>query len=492
MAYHARSRIKMCGVPRSPLDITRIIGEFLAMLSRRDLLLGPPCVAAAAGAVALATRLRAETADGFTVLRAEISEARLDGLDRPAVPVWAFGGTAPGPLIRLRRDDEAKVRLINALAEPMAIHWHGVRIANAMEGAPPLTQMAVEPGASFDYRFVVPDAGTFWYHAHLAAQQERGLHGALIVDELTPPQIDRDQILLFADRPHAGVAADAAGGSGTAGGGAFFTINGAPSVEIPVRTNERLRLRFINASARVMRAHIDGHRLVVVAFDGQPSEPFVARDSMVVLGPGNRVDIFVDAVREPIMFETGGGGGQSELARLVYDASSPMRAAPLPDVGPLAMPFSADAAAAGGRAADSAALPPLPERMNLSRALRVTLPIDSGGASAGTPDAASATLRAPLFTAERGRTVVIALDNRSTAHAVHFHGHHFRLLDRLDDGWKPYWLDTVSVGARETARIAFVADNPGRWLIERHALDGLGAPGGPGAPGAATAWFQVN
>jgi FtsP/CotA-like multicopper oxidase with cupredoxin domain len=122
MAYHARSRIKMCGVPRSPLDITRIIGEFLAMLSRRDLLLGPPCVAAAAGAVALATRLRAETADGFTVLRAEISEARLDGLDRPAVPVWAFGGTAPGPLIRLRRDDEAKVRLINALAEPMAIH----------------------------------------------------------------------------------------------------------------------------------------------------------------------------------------------------------------------------------------------------------------------------------------------------------------------------------------------------------------------------------
>jgi FtsP/CotA-like multicopper oxidase with cupredoxin domain len=84
---------------------------------------------------------------------------------------------------------------------------------------------------------------------------------------------------------------------------------------------------------------------------------------------------------------------------------------------------------------------------------------------------------------EASRTVVIALDSRSTAHAVHVHGHHFRLLDRLDDGWKPYWLDTVPVGPRETARIAFVADNPGRWLIEQHALDG---------PGAATAWFQVN
>jgi FtsP/CotA-like multicopper oxidase with cupredoxin domain len=359
--------------------------------------------------------------------------------------------------------------------------------------------MAVEPGASFDYRFVVPDAGTFWYHAPPSlpspaggggwGRGERGLYGALIVDELTPPQIDRDQLLVFADwPPQAGVAADAAGGSGTAGGGPprRFIINGAPSFDIPVRTNERVRLRFVNASARVMRARIDGHRLAVVAFDGQPSEPFIARDSMIALGPGNRVDIFVDAMREPgsiapIMFET--GGGQTEHARLVYDASSPARSAPLADIGPLAKPFSAEPAVTNRPTANPPTLQPLPERMNLSRALRVTLPIDIGGASAGTGDAASGTSRAPLFAAERGRTVVIALDNRSIAHTVHLHGHHFRLLDRLDDGWKPYWLDTVPVGARETIRIAFVADNPGRWLIELHALDG---------PGAATAWFQVN
>ena len=469
------------------------------MLSRRNFLLGPTC---AAGATALATRLRAEIADGFTVLRAEIGEARLDGPDRPAVPVWGFGGAAPGPPIRVRRGEEVKVRLVNALAEPTSIHWHGVRIANAMDGAPPLTQMAVEPGASFDYRFVVPDAGTFWYHAHAPSLPsangggwgggERGRYGALIVDELTPPQIDRDELLVFADWPApAGVATDAAGGSGTAGGGPAparrFIINGAPSFDIPVRTNERLRLRFVNASARVMRGRIDGHRLAVVAFDGQPSEPFIARDSVVVLGPGNRVDIFVDAVREPgsiapIMFET--GSGPTELARLVYDASSPVRAAPLADIGPLAMPFSAEPTVANRPTANPAAVQPLPERMNLSRALRVTLPIDAGGAgAAGTGDAGGGTLRAPLFTAERGRTVVIALDNRSAAHVVHLHGHHFRLLDRLDDGWKPYWLDTLPVGARETVRIAFVADNPGRWLIELHPLDG---------PGAATAWFQVN
>jgi FtsP/CotA-like multicopper oxidase with cupredoxin domain len=66
---------------------------------------------------------------------------------------------------------------------------------------------------------------------------------------------------------------------------------------------------------------------------------------------------------------------------------------------------------------------------------------------------------------------------------VHVHGHHFRLLDRLDDGWKPYWLDTLVVG-EATERIAFVADNPGKWLIECRMLDSA-------APGAA-AWFVVT
>jgi FtsP/CotA-like multicopper oxidase with cupredoxin domain len=54
---------------------------------------------------------------------------------------------------------------------------------------------------------------------------------------------------------------------------------------------------------------------------------------------------------------------------------------------------------------------------------------------------------------------------------MHLHGHHFRLLDRLDDGWKPFWLDSIIVPARQTARIAFVADNPGKWMIHCHMLE---------------------
>jgi FtsP/CotA-like multicopper oxidase with cupredoxin domain len=68
--------------------------------------------------------------------------------------------------------------------------------------------------------------------------------------------------------------------------------------------------------------------------------------------------------------------------------------------------------------------------------------------------------------------VVLALTNRGDIPEVfHLHGHHFRLLDRLDDGWKPFWLDTLAIDPGQTQRIAFAAEFAGRWLIETVATD---------------------
>ena len=73
---------------------------------------------------------------------------------------------------------------------------------------------------------------------------------------------------------------------------------------------------------------------------------------------------------------------------------------------------------------------------------------------------------------QKGRTVVLALNNRGATPTVfHLHGHHFRLLDRLDDGWKPFWLDTLAIEPGQTQRIAFAAEYAGRWLIESVATD---------------------
>ena len=79
---------------------------------------------------------------------------------------------------------------------------------------------------------------------------------------------------------------------------------------------------------------------------------------------------------------------------------------------------------------------------------------------------------APAFRAKPGRAVVLALTNRADMPEVfHLHGHHFRLLDRLDDGWKPFWLDTLAIEPGQTQRIAFAAQYAGRWLIEAVAAD---------------------
>ena len=357
-----------------------------------------------------------------------------------------FNGTIPGPAIRARRGDEVRVRLVNDLDEPTALCWHGVRASNPMDGSAPTSLVA--PGVSIEYRFTVPDAGTFWYRATSRAQQETGLYGALIVAEPTPPRVDQDHVLTFD------------GGHRSKDAARRRTVNGATSLDIPVRTNERLRLRFINASTPLMmNAHIENHRVMVMALDGEPAEPFVSSDGRIVLGPGNRADIFIDATLgpgrvAPIAFTT--EGGEPPAVRLVYsDASA--RSSPLGEPAPL--PAN-----------------PLPERMNFPRALRVTVPLEGPGGSR--PRAQT------LFTAERGRTVVMALDNRdASAHVVHLRGHHFRLLDRLDDGWKPYWLDTIPVPGRQTVRVAFVADNPGRWLVENRALEG---------PESLESWFEVR
>ena len=78
----------------------------------------------------------------------------------------------------------------------------------------------------------------------------------------------------------------------------------------------------------------------------------------------------------------------------------------------------------------------------------------------------------PAFRAKTGRIVVLALTNRAAIATVfHLHGHHFRLLDRLDDGWKPFWLDTLAIEPGQTQRIAFAAEYAGRWLIESVATD---------------------
>ena len=137
----------------------------------------------------------------FETLEAMPATVQLAPDGYPATDIWGFGGTAPGPTLRVAQGARLQQRFINNLPQASTVHWHGIRIDNAMDGVPGLTQDAVAPGESFDYDFVVPDAGTYWYHSHNQSVEQvaRGLYGTLIVEEADGPDVDRDEVLVLDD-----------------------------------------------------------------------------------------------------------------------------------------------------------------------------------------------------------------------------------------------------------------------------------------------------
>ncbi len=253
--------------------------------------------AALAGLAALSPR-RAISGPGPApmVIRPAPAEAQLLPADEPRTRVWAYNGTVPGPLIRVRQGETVRARLENGIPSPTTIHWHGIRIDNAMDGVAGLTQDAVETGGAFDYAFTAPDAGTFWYHPHNRSWEQvaRGLHGILIVDEPEPPRVDHDVVLVFDDWriDDRGQIDEASFGNmhdwSHAGRlGNAFTVNGRAARDIPVRTGERVRLRLCNtANARVMNLRLEDHAPTVIATDGQPVTPYPLGDSRITLAPG--------------------------------------------------------------------------------------------------------------------------------------------------------------------------------------------------------------
>lgn len=401
------------------------------MLSRRELAAGSALLISGG----LPSFAQPAPADGIRVLQVRSAPPFADG-----APALGYDGTVPGPPLRVRRGEELRVRVVNHSTEATTVHWHGVRVPNAMDGVAGLTQPAITPSGSFDYRFRAPDAGTFWYHAETSSQVERGLVGALIVEESRAVDVDRDIALVL-----------------TGAGATPIRVNGSMQPDVAVAPGERVRLRLVNAtSARGMSLKIEGHGLWVMAIDGQPAEPFVARDSRIGLAPGSRIDLFVDMLRDAgstaALVAT--GTNEQVVARLVY-AESP-RAAARREPSPLAAN-------------------PLPSQVDLRSAQRVELALAARPSALGS---------VPLFTVRRGRSVTLGIrKDAGPPHVLHLHGHHMRHLDRLDDGWKPYWLDTLVIGD-QVERIAFVADNPGKWLIESRVLDRPDS--------TAAVWFAVT
>jgi FtsP/CotA-like multicopper oxidase with cupredoxin domain len=464
----------------------------LASPSRRLILKG---VGVSFVSLALPFRPRA-AAGGPMLLKAAPASLAILPDGGPLTPTLAYNGTTPGPVIRVKRGEEVAVRLVNGLDRPTTLHWHGVRLVNAMDGAAGLTQPAVAPGASFDYRFTAHDAGTYWYHPHIhgdtARQLDAGLYGLLIVGEERPPVVDRDIAIVIDDwslgedgriLPPTPMEAVHAGRIGQR-----ISVNSKPVETLALRRHERIRLRLVNvANSRIASLAFAGFDPFVVALDGQPTDgPFLPAGARLDLSPGGRADLILDGMLEEgarAGIAMRNGAESVEIVRLTGAPGDPARPARLPE--PTALPANN-----------------LPRQMALDQAKRIELVMEggpkmgAGGAmehthmskgifwslngSAG--DGHSGT---PLFSVARGTVVTIRMINKSIfAHSIHVHGHAMRVLHPFDDGWEPYWLDTVLVKDGETVPVAFVADSPGKWMVHCHMVEHQES-------GMAT-WFEVK
>ena len=137
--------------------------QHLPSLSRRRLLHGG---AALLGASLLPAVRAQERVVREVRLRAAADNVNLlPGGDRQTA-VWAYDGRVPGPLLRFRQGERARIVFENALSQPSTVHWHGLRVPNAMDGVPGISQAPVQPGESFVYEFDLDDAGSYWYHPH--------------------------------------------------------------------------------------------------------------------------------------------------------------------------------------------------------------------------------------------------------------------------------------------------------------------------------------
>ena len=439
----------------------------------------------ATGIAALAPSLALppSSASASTVFRLEagvIERALTPFPDLKASMLWTYNGALPGTELRVKQGEVVQAELINALPEPTSIHWHGIRLSNGMDGVSMLTQPPVAAGERFQYLFVPPDAGTYWYHSHAKTWQQmaRGLYGPLIVEGPDEPSVDHDVVVMIDDwrLNEAGQLDEASFGrlhDWAHGGrlGNWLTVNGESNPSIGIKGQSRVRLRLINAAnARIFRLQL-ANPATQYALDGFRT-PLVTVQEFE-LAPAQRIDLIVDVT-----------GDLFTVTEISTDEPYP------------AFALKVDAALGVAEAAKATLSDPEPESLpDLATARRIPLHMH-GGAIGNLAEASLdgvmrpirelaqsyqkvwafngvvGNMRDRLADLKLGETAIIEIWNDSQwPHAMHLHGFHFWVRDPESGKISASRRDTHLMHGGERAELIFVADNPGLWLLHCHMLE---------------------
>ena len=362
---------------------------------------------------------------------------------------YTLNGTSPGPEIRAQQGDLVQVTLRNVdVRDGATLHWHGVDLPNAEDGVAGVTQDAVRPGESHVYRFVVEDAGTYWYHSHQVSHEQvrRGLFGALVVEPAEELAVDADPVAVV--HSYRGRR----------------TFNGRTGVSrLEASPGDVLRLRMVNTDNAHLRVWVTGGSYRVLAVDARDlHSPGVVRDEHLVLAAGGRADLELTVPTDGSALTVDLGGGTALVV-------GPRDAPALDEDGP---EEAVDLLTYGA---------PAPLGLDPADADR-SFDYDIGrrfGFLDGKPGRwwtvnGELLPDVPMFMVEEGDVVRMTIRNDSgDVHPMHLHGHHAVVLSRdgVPSTGSPWWVDSLDVLDGETFEIAFVADNPGIWMDHCHNLD---------------------
>lgn len=395
-------------------------------------------------------------------LRAQVSTVRFG--DAKPTEVWTYNGMIPGPMIEANVGDTLVVDFQNDLPEATTIHWHGVRVPNAMDGVVRMDD-AIPPGGSFRYEFTLKDGGLYWFHPHVRAdiQVQKGLYGVIRVRGPVEPIADAEHVLVLddvrlrADGSLAEYLDDEAAMIGRQGN--TLLVNGVVRPLLALPAGGVSRLRVVNtANARYFKLAGSGLRFLVYATDGSPyAEPFEAES--VLLVPGERVDLFVKGLEKgdveltSLPYERGHMTGTSDglpIATLRFEGkptSTQLPSSPTPIEG---LPAPA------------------------TPIFRIALSEESAGDEVRFfvngrqwPDVAS---WSPPETVSSFEVV----NESEMDHPFHLHGFFFQVLSRNDEvepASRRVWKDTINIPALSSMKAVARFDERGRWMYHCHILE---------------------
>lgn len=453
-----------------------------------------------------------------------IREQTVSPAGRPVRGLTINGGI-PGPTLRFREGDWARIRVHNHLRkETTSTHWHGLLLPNEQDGVPHVTTPPILPGATHTFEFALRHGGTYWYHSHTHLQEQSGVYGGIVVEPRggEPVKAGREEVLVLSDwtdyDPHEVMRmlmrgsdyfglmrrnAQSILGAWRSGnlkdyflrewdrmmpmdvsdvGYHAFLVNGKRQTQLQGSPGERVRLRIINASAATyFFLHSSAGPMRIVAADGPPVAPF-------------EVDRFLMAIAETYdIVLTIPPSGQYELRFTSQDGSGHA------------------SAFFGSGQLTPAADPPRPNLYNMNETLRLALDEqkDDPRASLNLPRPGSPyrLLRAPHDTTlpahlprrritlhltgdmnryiwgfdgktiaqapyihiRKGEIIELELVNDSMMHhPIHLHGHFFRLL--MGQGARSPLKHTVDVPPMSRRVIEFEANEEKDWMFHCHIL----------------------